>query len=364
MRLAQLRGRIATLARGGHYESASQLLGELTRADLSLGLPADAVLRARQAAQLAEERGEAGAGPLVALAATLLAADDLEGALLGAQVAIERATADERQRIELAARLVGGAAQRRAGRLADARLLLDAARGAAARLGDGALAGLAMVELGWVDLAEQRAAAAATCFEFAAEYFQRAARLRPRDRARLVESAVQAAALSVASWADAGEVEAATIRAAGVADAARAIERPALVAFVDGALADLALARAPAAAAEACALAAESASSLPDGPAARDLRAQARLRQVRASDDELDRERHLEAGIEIAVTLAPARAGARLGAALLALVDDGTLHARPLIPRELERLAAALASLDDPDLTAIAHSVLADLGGR
>ncbi|MBA3455523.1 MAG: hypothetical protein H0T42_20690, partial [Deltaproteobacteria bacterium] len=64
VRLAQLRGRIATFARGGRYQTAARLLGELTRADLALGLPADALLRARQAAQLAEERGAPSAGPL------------------------------------------------------------------------------------------------------------------------------------------------------------------------------------------------------------------------------------------------------------------------------------------------------------
>src|SRR5450432_100307 len=58
VRIAQLRGRIAALARGGRYDLTLELLGDLVRADLGLGLPADALLRARHTAQLAEERGE------------------------------------------------------------------------------------------------------------------------------------------------------------------------------------------------------------------------------------------------------------------------------------------------------------------
>lgn len=352
VRLAQLRGRIATLARGGRYEAAARMLGELTRADLALGLPADALLRARQIAELAEEQGQPTAGPLVALAATLLAANDVPGALAGAQLAIERALPAERPRIEIMARLVGGSAQRRGGRLAEARILLDAARGAAARLGEAMLAGFALAELAWVDHAEDQAAAAATCLEFGAEFFRRAGQL---------PAAIEADALAVASWAAAGEMDEATVRAARVADNARALGRPELVAFMDGAIAELALNKATEASAQACALAAESAQALPDAPLSRDLRAQARLRQARASDDALDRERHLEAGIEVALTLERTRAGARLGAALVGLLDDATLRARPPLRTELMRLGKALSSLGDPELAAMADSVLAEL---
>lgn len=353
VRLAQLRGRIATLARGGRYESAARLLGELTRADLALGLPADALLRARQGAALAEERGDPTAGPLVVLAATLLSAGEPASAIDGAQLAIERATPAERPRIEIMARLVGGSAQRRLGRLVEARLLLDAARGAAARLGEAMLAGFALAELAWVDHAEAQPAAAATCLEFAAEFFRRV------DSG--AAAAVEADALALASWAAAGEMEAATARLASVADNARKLDRPELVAFVDGAIADLSLAKATEAAAQACALAAESAQALPDAPLSRDLRAQARLRQVRTTDDALDRERHLEAGIEIALTLDRARAGARLGAALVGLLDDATVRERAPLRSELSRLGKALSSLGDPELAALADSVLAEL---
>ncbi len=354
VRIAQLRGRIATLARGGRYDMALELLGELTRADLALGLPADGLLRARQAAQLAEERGESVAGPLVVLAATLLAAGAPDDALDAASTAIERARPDERARIEVMARLVGGSAQRRAGRLAEARLLLDAARGAAARLGESALAGLALVELAWIDLAEERATAAATCFEFAAEFLRRAGQ---------APSALEADALAVASWASAGDVGAATERAPRVADAARALRRLDLIAYIDGVLADLALRAAPDAAAQACALAAESAHVLGEGPLARELAAQSRLRQVRTTADALDRARHLEAGIELALALERPRAGARLGALLVALVDDATRAQRLPDRAELERLAGAIASLGDPDLGAMASAVLAELVG-
>ena len=174
VRIAQLRGRIAALARGGRYDLTLELLGDLVRADLGLGLPADALLRARQSAELSDARGEPVAGPLIVLGATLLAAAAYGEAIEAAAAAIERAQPAERARIEAMARLVGGAAQRRLGRFAEARLLLDAARGAAARLGERELAGFALAELAWVDLAEDRPAAAATCFEFAAEFLRRA----------------------------------------------------------------------------------------------------------------------------------------------------------------------------------------------
>jgi tetratricopeptide (TPR) repeat protein len=352
VRLAQLRGRIAALARGGRYDVTIDLLGELVRADLALGLPADGLLRARQAAELAEARGESAAGPLVVLAATLLSAEAIEEALDACATAIERATATERPRIEAMARLVGGAAQRRAGRLAEARVLLDAARGAAARLGEAAIAGLALAELGWIDLAEGRPAAAATCFEFAAEFLRRAKHV----------AAPEADTLAVASWAAAGDVEIATERGPRAADAARAAHRLDLVAFLDGVLADLALRQAPEAAQQACALAAESAQALGASPLARELAAQARLRQVRTTGDAGDRARHLEAGIELALALEGSRAGARLGSFLITLVEDAERGAHAPARTELERLAGAITSLGDTELADMARAVLAELG--
>lgn len=358
VRIAQLRGRIATLARGGRYDLALDLLGDLVRADLALGLPADALLRARQVAQVARGRGEPTAGPLVVLAATLLAADAFGEAIEAAAVAIAEARPDERARVELMARLVGGSAQRRAGHLAEARLLLDAARGAAARLGERTFAGFALAELAWVDLAEDRPAAAATCFEFAAEFLRRAGN----------GSALEAEALAVACWAAANELDRASERAAIAADAARAADRLELVAYVDGVLADLALRTADAAAPEACALAAESAAEHVASPVrgrtelARDLAALARLRQVRVTADRTDRARHLEAGIELALVLERKRAGARLGGFLFDLVEDAERAGTSPVRGELERLATAIARLGDDELAEMARGVLAALG--
>lgn len=354
VRVAQLRGRIATFARGGRYDLALDLLGDLVRADLGLGLPADALLRARQAAQLATGRGEPVAGPLIVLAATLLAADAFGEAIDAAAAALAQAAPAERARIEVMARLVGGSAQRRMGRAAEARLLLDAARGAAARLGESALAGFALAELAWVDLAEDRPAAAATCFEFAAEFLRRAGH----------RSALEADVLAVACWAAANDIDRATDRAAAAADAARTARRSELVAYVDGVLADLVLRTAPEAAPEACALAAESAAGIgarTENPIGRELVVQARLRQVRVSADRADRARHLEAGIELALILDRKRAGARLGGFMFDLVEDaeraGTLPARG----ELERVASAIARLGDDELAEMARGVLAEL---
>lgn len=350
VRLAQLRGRIAVLARGGQYDDAVRRLGELTRFDLAVGLPADGLLRARQAAALAEEQGSPTAGPLLGLASALLAAGENVPALEAAALAIERARPGERTRVEVLSRLLGGAAQRRLGRHADARALLDAARGGAARIGEAAIAGYALVELGWVDLAEQRPLAAGVCLEFGAEFLR---------RAKQAGAALEAEALAVVCWVEAGDMPTASDRSPKVADAARAAGRPDITAFLDGAMADLALKTGGDAARHACALAAESALALPDTPLTRDLVAQARLRQVRASDDPLDRERHLEAGIEVALTLERSRAGARLGSALVGLLGDATGH--PPTRDELRRLGTALASLGDPELAEMARGVLAQL---
>ncbi|HET9992922.1 MAG TPA: hypothetical protein VFQ65_30510, partial [Kofleriaceae bacterium] len=151
------------------------------------------------------------------------------------------------------------------------------------------------------------------------------------------------------------------------ADAARAANRLELVAYSDGVLADLVLRTAPEAAPEACALAAESASenvattATKGAPLARELVAQARLRQVRVSADQADRARHLEAGIELALVLDRKRAGARLGGFMFDLVEDaeraGTMPARG----ELERLASAIARLGDDELAEMARGVLAEL---
>jgi len=356
VRLAQLRGRIASFARGGRYDLAIDLLGELARVDLALGLPADGIQRARQAAQLAEERGESTAGPLLVLAATLLATRAPEAAIDACAAAIARAESSERARVEAIARLVGGAAQRAAGRFAEARVLLDAARGAAARLGETGLAGLALAELAWIDLAENRPASAATCFEFAGEFFARgsgaAVRIAPG-------AALEAEALAVACWAadrDAAR-EAVAARAAKTAAKARAADRPELAAYVDSVLADLAIARRAADSAQASARAAASADGLREA-LGRELAARARLRQVRTADDARDRARHLEAGIELALALDRTRAGAQLGTLLADLVEDTD---RPPTKAELARLANAIAGLGDPSLADLASAVLDEL---
>jgi hypothetical protein len=289
---------------------------------------------------------------LAGLAAALLAAGDVGAALDAAQLAITRARATERGRIDALANLIIGAALRRADRAAEARAPLDAARGAAARTGDSTIAGLSLIELAWLDLADGSHAAAATCLEFAAEFLRRAGR---------PEWAVEADAFAIVALADAGDLDAATARAGATSDAARAIGRDDLIAWIDGALADLTLAHARDAATEACALAAETAHALPDSPLARELVARARLRQVRATVDAHDRARHLEAGIEIALTLPREHAGARLGGLLIALVDDGIATDQLPARAEIARLADAIATLDDAELSAIAAGVLADL---
>ena len=55
--IARLRSEIATLARGGEYALAGSRLLDLARLDLRVGLRADALLRTRQAAELARDSG-------------------------------------------------------------------------------------------------------------------------------------------------------------------------------------------------------------------------------------------------------------------------------------------------------------------
>lgn len=351
MRIAQLRGRIAAFARGGRYELAASLLGELIRADLWLGLPADALLRARQSAALASARGEPLAGPLVVLAATLLAAEAFEEARAAASAAIAHATTTELARVEVMAHLIGGVAYRRSDQLAEARILVEAARVAAARLGEHELAGFALAELAWIELREGQPAAAATCFEFAAEFLR-----KTRDVA-----SIEADVLSVAAWAAADEAGRARERAAVVAVVAQVAKRPDLVAYLDGVLAELALRLTPELAALACAAAVQSAQRL-KSTVARELVAQARLRQVRTSNHSSDRARFLEVGIDLALALERPRAAARLGALLSDLLDDAARASAPAARPEVERLAAAIDLVGDDELAQMAHAVLAELG--
>lgn len=351
VRIAQLRGRIATLARGGRYDLAASLLGELIRADLGLGLPADALLRARQGAALASTRGEGLAGPLVVLAATLLAANAFDEARTAASAAIAHATDQERARVEVMAHLIGGVSYRRSDQLAEARILVDAARVAAARLGERELAGFALAELAWIELGEGQPAAAATCFEFAAEFL----------RATRDVASVEADVLSVAAWAAADEAGRARERAAVVVVTARAAKRPDLIAYLDGVLAELALRTTPEVAALACAVAVQSAQRL-KGTVARELIAQARLRQVRTSNHASERARFLEVGIDLALALERHRAAARLGALLSDLLDDATRRSVTAARPEVERLAAAIDLVGDDELAEMAHAVLAELG--
>ncbi len=94
---------------------------------------------------------------------------------------------------------------------------------------------------------------------------------------------------------------------------------------------------------------------------ARELVAQARLRQVRTTLDRTDRTRHLEAGIELALTLERSRASARLGAFLFDLVDDAERAATSPQRAEVERVVTAITAIGDRDLVEMARTVLAEL---
>ena len=208
---------------------------------------------------------------------------------------------------------------------------------------------------------QDRPAAAATCFEFAAEFFARA---RPDPAVHVKPDArLEAETLAIACWA-AADADTAIARTAKTRARLRAAGRVDLVAYVDGVLADLALHRAAPDSAQASARAAASAEqAVSSAPLGRELAAQARLRQVRATGDARDRARHLEAGIELALALDRTRAGAQLGTLLVALVEDADRARTAPARAGLERLAAAIAGLGDAGLADLASAVLAELSG-
>ncbi|HUJ58532.1 MAG TPA: hypothetical protein VLX92_08570, partial [Kofleriaceae bacterium] len=105
----------------------------------------------------------------------------------------------------------------------------------------------------------------------------------------------------------------------------------------------------------ACARAFEAARALPDADAAREQRAEARLRQVRAAGAPADRARHLDAALELALALPRGRAGAQLARFALDLLDDAA-RGRPAARRELERVAAALSAVGAGELGELVRS--------
>lgn len=355
LRIASLRSQIAVLARGGEYETAVRLLREHAALDLELGLTADSLLRARQAAALAEKARDptASAEALLVLALGMIRAGDADAALRASALAVTRSAAvppPRQQRLLALAELVSGIAERIRGRLGPARTAFDRAREFAATAQRADLSGAVLVQLGLLDLAEGATDAAAACFSFAREFF-RIAR-RPDAAARVAVLPLSAFA-EAQRWTDVARLAPAIAHDAakhGLHDIharARGLEADAHAAL--GAPDALARARD----------AAELASRLAHGPERNELLLRARLRLVRLSPEPHEQLRHLEAALDQAV--------AADDVALLALLADGLLAELaagrvPASAREiLAELSAAFRRLGAHELADLAASAKAEL---
>lgn len=351
---------IAALARGGEYELAAGRLRELAALDLRAGLTADALLRGRQAAEIARDHGDV-ADELRAhliLAIGLCDGGDPTSAEAAADLVLGRigeCRDEARLPLSTLTYLVRGIASRRAGRLDAARVALGQARERAVRLGRPDLSGVILAELGAVELAAGDPLAAAVCFGFA------------RDVRRLIHQpgpARAAAALTVAAFVEAGEVahaielageELAEAEAAGDAAAAArlaAVRADALIAAGAGAGEDegageAAMAAALDAAARVAGL----------GEAARsELGPSARLRLVRLEPEPARALMHLEAAIDLGLS---AKDGAAIAHVLDVLVAGVVSGERP--PEAWEVVAALASACRQAGLGALAD--LADQAG-
>jgi hypothetical protein len=355
VRIAALRSRIAVLARGGEYELASRLLREHAAKDLGLGLTADTLRRAHQAAAVAEHLADSTASSesLLVLGLSLIQAGDAASAGRAAEVAAARAanaTERDQPRLLLGADLVLGIAERVRGHTASARAALDRARQRAAGVSRPDLTAAVLVELGLLDLAENATDAAATCFWFARDFYRIARRGEAAARTAMLPLVVYAAAerwSEVVLLAPAIADDAATHELAEVGARVRGLEADALAA--QGSPRALAIAHA----------ASDQASALPDGAARRELMLRARLRLVRLSTEPDERLHHLEAAFDLGIAARDVAVLAQLAETLLAELAAGQMPSRAAdVLGELSTELRRLGAFELADLAAAARAEL------
>lgn len=179
IRIARLRRFVGVFARGGDREATAEALLELSKISHAGGLRADALKRARQAAELLadEDASEAGVRSLLQLGSLCLDIGDAETAGYAAEIGRDRANqlADPtRSELLGAAALIGGVALALSGSDEPARALLDEARErlVASRHPEGAA--IALVQLALLDVEAERWAPAQICFRFACEFYRAA----------------------------------------------------------------------------------------------------------------------------------------------------------------------------------------------
>ena len=350
--IANLRKQAAVLARGGEYSATGDVLADLVATSLAASLPADALLRARQAVELALLEGEsaASARALVDLAVVLLAVDDGDAAISAAQLSIEHAShAPEHptaRRSDASAKLAIGTAHRRAERFDDARAALTAARAAAVAIAASDIAAAALVELWWLDLHVGQPRNAAVCFDFARRFFDQAG--RAIWAARVTEWLV-AALLEAGDLGDAIDAaDEADVRAAALPDA---IAR----ARVAGALADALLEAGHDDAEPWVNRAAELATEMPDSIERSVMLIIAHLRRARVLVDASEVARHLEAATDLAFV---SRTPRHLQQLILGLLMPWRSATAALPAQLLQRLLPRLRDLGHPELAAMVEAGL------
>lgn len=356
IRIARLRRFVGVFARGGDADSAAEALTALAFASRNTGLTAEALRRARQAAQLLveQETGEAGVRALLHLGSLCLDTGAPEAAASAAELARARAAelpAPTSTELTAAAALLAGIAQSLAGSEEEARASLSEARDLLVAAHQPAGAALALVQQGLLDVSGERSEGAELCFAYARDFYR---------TAELELGAVEVAAVAARAFAEIDDwkhaerwfvtaiAEADTIHAGQLAaeltvEYAAELERADQVNDARRVAND---------AAQRCSL-------LANDEAATALRSRVRLQLARIAEDSRDALRHIEAVFEIALAH---RDVETLGGALELLVA-GVVRDRfePGTWRLVERFRDRLTGAAFDALAQTAETALADL---
>jgi hypothetical protein len=359
IRIARLQRFVGVFARGEDREATAAALAELAAASQANGLTAEALMRSRQAAELAtddddDDDPETRARALLQLGSACLDSGDAAAAIAASELAI--ALGDELespgwQQLHGCASLIGGVAHAALDDHARARALLDDARDRLVAAGQPAGAALALAQQALLDLEVGRKDGAQVCFQFARDFYRLAA--RPVAIAEL--SALAARSLAEHAAEDVADpmVEAWYVEAIAASDAA-GMARLAAELVVERALRrerlPAATATAPPETPTAAELAAEGLrrfAALDERAAARSIEGRARLVLARAAADPNDALRHLDAAFELGLDdHDPAALGRVMDVVVSELVDaeltptDRSAGWR-LVDRFRERLAQA-----------------------
>lgn len=339
IRIARLRQFVGVFARGGDRDATAAALAELSAASRASGFVGNALLRARQAAELlcSDDDPEQRVRSVLQLGAMCLDTGDAEASVAAAELAVElAATLEQPIKSQLIgyASLLGGIAHAIGGEDERARAALDEARDrmVAADHPDGAA--LALTQLGLLDVSGGRGDAAELCFRFAQEFYRRAGRAVgvAEVSALAARTLAEAGIANVDRWyleaiADADATGSGRLAAELVVERALRLER-------DG-VRDEALAMA-ADAARRCKRLADS----------RELVMRARLVSARLTADPGDVLRHLEAAFEIALDVRdPEALGGVMEVVVTGLVNgrfaSSTGAGWRLVDRFRERLGVA-----------------------